>query len=130
RSSNNFIETIALIPYAILIGAALSVLIVLGRRGLIRWKWAIGIGLFIALLYFAMQLNEWPLIRAGYDTNDSYASFFAAELAKALLARVSLALLAVIAVAPGEPLYRAGLPNQLRLGSAFTWAGLGTRQFF
>ena len=130
RSSNNFIETIALIPYAILIGAALSVLIVLGRRGLIRWKWAIGIGLFITALYFAMQLNEWPLIRAGYDTNDSYASFVATVIVKALVESFSLALLVVIAVAPGEPLYRAGQPNHLRLSSAFTFAGLRTRQFF
>ena len=130
RSSNDFIERIALIPYAILLGAALSVLIMLGRRGLIRWKWTIGIGLFITALYFAMQLNEWPLIRAGYDTNDSYASFVATEVVKALVESFSLALLVVIAVAPGEPLYRAGQPNQLRLGSAFTLAGLRTRQFF
>jgi membrane protease YdiL (CAAX protease family) len=130
RSSNNLIETIALIPYAILIGAALSVMMMLARRGLIRWKWVLAIGLFITALYFAMQLNNWPLIRASYDTNDSYASFFTAELAKALLGSVALSLLVVIAVAPGEPLYRAGQPNQLRLGSAFTWAGLQTRQFF
>lgn len=130
RSSNNFIETIALIPYAILIGAALSVLITLGRRGSIRWKWALAIGLFITALYFAMQLNEWPLIRAGYDTNDSYASFVATEIIKALVQSFSLALLVVIAVAPGEPLYRAGQPNHLRLGSAFTLTGLRTRQFF
>lgn len=130
RSSNNFIETIALIPYAILIGAALSVLIMLGRRGSIRWKWAIGIGLFVTALYFAMQLNEWPLIRAGYDTNGSYASFVATVIVKALVESFSLALLVVIAVAPGEPLYRAGQPNHLRLGSAFTLTGLRTRQFF
>lgn len=130
RSSNNFIETIALIPYAILIGAALSVLIMLGRRGLVRWKWVLALGFFITALYFAMQLNEWPLIRAGYNTNDSYASFFATELVKALVESLSLALLVVIAVAPGEPLYRAGQPNQLRLGSAFTLAGFRTRQFF
>lgn len=130
RSSNNFIETIALIPYAILIGAALSVLMMLGRRGLIQWKWVLALGLFITLLYFAMQLNDWPLVRASYDTNDSYASFFAAELAKALLESVSLALLVVIAVTPGEPLYRTGQPNHLRLGASFTWAGLQTRQFF
>ncbi|PYU20237.1 MAG: hypothetical protein DMG30_21610 [Acidobacteria bacterium] len=130
RSSNNFIETIALIPYAILIGAALSVLITMGRRGLVRWKWVLALGLFITVLYFAMQLNEWPLVRASYDTNDSYAGFFAAELVKALAGSLALALLVVIAAAPGEPLYRGGQPNQLRLGSAFTLAGLRTRQFF
>jgi Type II CAAX prenyl endopeptidase Rce1-like len=130
RSSNNFIETIALIPYAILIGAALSMLIMLGRRGLVHWKWVLVLGLFITGLYFAMQLNDWPLIRAGYDTNDSYSSFFAAELARALVGSLGLALLVVIASAPGEPLYRAGQPNQLRLGTAFTLSALRTRQFF
>jgi Type II CAAX prenyl endopeptidase Rce1-like len=130
RSSNNFIETIALIPYAVLIGAALSVLIMLGRRGQVRWRWVLGLGLLITLLYFAMKLNEWPLIRAGYDTNVSYASFIATELVKALVESFSVALLVVIAVAPGEPLYRADQPNQLRLASAFSLAGLRTRQFF
>ena len=130
RSSNNFIETIALIPYAVLIGAALSMLIMLGRRGMIRWKWVLAIGLFITGLYFAMQLNNWPLIRSGYDTNDSYASFFAGELTRALAGSLGLALLVVIAVAPGEPLYRAGQPNQLRLDRAFTLDALRTRQFF
>ena len=52
------------------------------------------------------------------------------EIVKALVESFSLALLVVIAVAPGEPLYRAGQPNHLRLGSAFTFAGLRTRQFF
>jgi hypothetical protein len=130
RSSNSFIETIALIPYAILIGAALSVLIILGRRGLIRWKWALALGAFITALYLAMQLNDWPVLRAAYNTNDSYASFLASELAKAVAGSFGLALLVVLAVAPGEPLYRAGQPDQLRLGSALSLAGLRTRQFF
>ena len=130
RSSNNFLETIALIPYALLIGAALSVLIMLGRRGLVQWRWVLALGLFITFLYFAMELNQWPLIRAGYNTNDSYASFFASQLVKALVESVSLALLVVIAVAPGEPLYRASQPNHLRLRCAFTLRGLHTRQFF
>lgn len=130
RSSNNFIETIALIPYAVLIGAALSVLIMLARRGLVHWKSVLALGLFITALYFAMQLNQWPLVRAEYNTNNSYASFVASEFVRALVESVSVALLVLIAFAPGEPLYRADQPNQLRLGSAFTFAGLQTRQFF
>jgi membrane protease YdiL (CAAX protease family) len=130
RSSNNFIETIALIPYAVLIGAALSVLIMLARRGLVRWKSVLTLGFFITALYFAMQLNQWPLVRAEYNTNNSYASFIASELVKALVESFSVALLVLIAFAPGEPLYRADQPGQLRLGSAFTFAGFRTRQFF
>ena len=130
RSSNDFIETIALIPYAVLVGAALSVLVMLARRGLVRWKSVLALGLFITALYFVMQLNQWPLTRAEYNTNGSYSSFFASEFIRALMESISVALLVVIAVAPGEPLYRADQPDQLRLGSAFTFAGLRTRQFF
>ncbi len=130
RSSNNFIETLALIPYAVLIGAALSVLVMLARRGLVRWKTVLALGIFITALYFAMQLNQWPLVRAEYNTNNSYASFFASEFVRALMESISVALLVLIAFAPGEPLYRADQPGQLRLGSAFTFAGLRTRQFF
>ena len=60
----------------------------------------------------------------------SYASFVATEFIRALVESLSVALLVVIAFAPGEPLYRADQPGQLRLGSAFTFAGLRTRQFF
>jgi membrane protease YdiL (CAAX protease family) len=130
RSSNNFIETLALIPYAVLLGAALSVLTILGRRGLTRWAWALKLGLFIAALYFIMQLNQWPLVRAGYDTNDSYSSFVAMALVKALATSILLSLLVVIAVVPGEPLYRMGQPDHLRLESVFTFPGLRTKEFF
>ena len=38
RSSNDFIEELALIPYALLLGAAISVVLALGRSGTIRWS--------------------------------------------------------------------------------------------
>ncbi len=77
RSSNNFIETIALIPYALLLGAALSVVMIMGSHGQLRWRGALKLGLFIMTLYFLMQVNQWPLTRAGYETNGSYSSFVA-----------------------------------------------------
>ena len=130
RSSNNFIETIALIPYAVLIGAALSVLIMLARRGLVRWKSVLALGLFITALYFAMQLNQWPLIRAGTTPTILTLVSSRQNSSGPWWKAFPLALLVVIAFAPGEPLYRADQPDQLRLGSAFTLAGLRTRQFF
>ena len=75
RSSNEFIETLALIPYAILLGAALSVVLALGRRGLANWGSGLKLGLFVTALYFVMQMDQWPLTRAGYDTNGAYSSF-------------------------------------------------------
>jgi len=130
RSSNNLFETVATIPFALLLGAALSVVLVMARRGQARWGGALMLGLFITGLYFVMQLNQWPLTRAGYDTNSSYSSFIASQMGAALGLSFLQALLVVIAFLPGEPLYRAGQPDRLRLGSAFTLPGLQTKEFF
>lgn len=130
RSSNDFIEEVAIIPYALLLGAAISVILTLGRRGTAPWREGLKIGLFITLLYFVMQLNQWPLTRFGYDTNGSYSSFFLSQIGSAIVSSIFLALLVVVAVIPGEPLYRAGQPDRLRLGAAFSLPGLRTKQFF
>jgi Type II CAAX prenyl endopeptidase Rce1-like len=130
RSSNDFIEELALIPYALLLGAAISVVLALGRHGTIRWSGGLKLGLFITLLYFVNQMNQWPLTRAGYDTNGSYSSFVLGQIGVAIATSVALALLVVIAVLPGEPLYRAGQPDRLRLGAAFSLPGLRTKEFF
>jgi hypothetical protein len=130
RSSNDFIEEIALIPYALILGAAISVILALGRRGLVRWTAGLKVGLFITFLYFINQMNQWPLTRAGYDTNGSYSSFWLGQIGVAIVSSISLALLVVVAVLPGEPLYRVGQPDRLRLGAAFSFPGLRTKQFF
>jgi hypothetical protein len=130
RASNDFLAEITLIPYALLLGAAISVVLALGRQGTIRWSGGLKLGLFITFLYFVNEMNQWPLTRAGYDTNASYSSFFVAQVALALLISVGSALLVVVAVLPGEPLYRAGQPNRLRLAAAFSLPGLRTKEFF
>jgi hypothetical protein len=130
RSSNEFIETVALIPYAILLGAALSVVLTLGRRGLANWGSALKLGLFVTALYFAMQMDQWPLTRAAYNTNGGYSSFFLTQIAGAIGISALLALLVVIAYVPGEPLYRIDQPARLRLGSAFTLPGIRSKEFF
>ena len=130
HSWNNAIETVAIIPYALLLGAAISVVFLVGRRGQLHWGATLKLGLFIMALYFAMQLNQWPLTRAGYNTNTSYSSFVAGSLGEALGESFLMSLLLVIAFLPGELLYRAGQPGNLRLGSVLTRQGLRTKEFF
>jgi membrane protease YdiL (CAAX protease family) len=130
RSSNDFIEVLAIVPYAMLLGACLWVMIVLGREGQLEWKAALVLGAVLTALYFAMTMNQWPDTLAGYVTNTSYSSFLFDEIATAIALSISSALLVVAAVVPGEPLYRAALPDRLRLGTLWHFPGMRSREFF
>ncbi len=130
RSSNNLLEFIALIPYAFLIGSCLFVIISLGRRGLLEWRIGVMLGVFLTALYFVMTMNQWPLDRAAYDTNTPYSSFFLSQVGQAALTSIASALLVVLAVVPGEPLYRIFQPDKLRLGLGLRLPGIRTKEFF
>ena len=130
RSKNDFLETIALLPYGLLLGACLWVIITLGREGALKWKGGLIVGGVLAELFFLMTLNDWPSTLAGYKTTSSYPSFVLAQIALAAAGAVALALLVVVAVVPGEPLYRAGQPSQVRLRYFCRLPGIRTREFF
>ncbi len=130
RSSNEFYNVVAIVPYVGLLAGALWLAISLTRRGQTRWGGAIKLGLAVAALLFLMQLNEWPLARAGYDTKDSYASFVVTRLASALLFALGSALTVALILPAAEPLYRVSQPGRLRLSQALTPRGLRTKEFF
>ncbi len=130
RSSNIFYGSIALIPYMFLNGAMLWVLFDLGRRGIIRWKGALKLGIVLAVLFFAMTANNWPVTRAAYDTNASYSSFLLLHLAQAAATSIALGLMVALTVAAAEPLYRRSQPDQLRLNVAWSLPGIRTKEFF
>jgi membrane protease YdiL (CAAX protease family) len=134
RSSNEFFQILAQVPFAFLLGAVFLKLYTLGRQGLVKWRGALLLGLVMTALFFLMNVNSWPLARHGYDTNSSYAGFLVQSLAFALLAGIGAALLVTLPVAGGEPLYRADYPGLLRLGAPFarrSWlAGLRSKEFF
>jgi membrane protease YdiL (CAAX protease family) len=130
RSTNIFYNEIALIPYAFLIGAALWFGISLTRQGQTSWSGAIKLGIVVAVLLFFMQLNEWPLARASYNTNSSYGTFIFEQIAKAVLFGLGSALTISLILPGAEPLYRASQPGRLRLREAFTPRGLRSKEFF
>ncbi|HSC45632.1 MAG TPA: hypothetical protein VLC94_07360, partial [Candidatus Acidoferrum sp.] len=130
RSTNIFYNQVAIIPYLLLMGAALWLGILLTKRGSTNWGPAIKLGIIVAILLFFMQLNNWPLDRMGYDTNSAYGSFVFEEIAKALLFGV-LSALTISLILPGaEPLYRFTQPGKLRLTQALTLRGLRSKEFF
>jgi membrane protease YdiL (CAAX protease family) len=130
RSSNDFLGTVALVPAAFFLGGCLYVILSLGRRGLLEWRGGLLLGAFVTVLFFIMTMNQWPLTRAGYDTNTPYSTFFLMQVGAAALASIGSALTVVIAVVPGEPLYRVSQPDKIRLGVGIRRAGIRTKEFF
>jgi hypothetical protein len=130
RSSNNLFEFVALIPYAFLLGGCLFLIVSLGRQGLLEPRTGLALGIFITVLFFLQTMNQWPLDRASYDTNTPYSSFLLSQLGMAVLTSVVSAILVVIAVVPGEPLYRISQPDKIRLDVGFRLPGIRTKEFF
>lgn len=130
RSTNNTIESLAIIPYLFLLGAVCWMIYDFSRKGQIQWGPALKLGLIVALLFFLQQANEWPIARANYDTNSSYASFFISRMFLGLAIGFFSALTVVMPFLAAEPLYRRDHPQRLRLATALTAKGIRTKEFF
>jgi len=130
RSSNELWQWVGQVPYFFLLGAALLVLFELARRGLVHWRGALKVGLALTVLYLVMNFNQWPITRAGYDTNTSYSGFFAEQMGAALLLSVLTGILVALFFTAGEPFYRQAYPDKLRLGAAWSLRGLRSKEFF
>jgi membrane protease YdiL (CAAX protease family) len=130
RSTNEFYNTIAIVPYLLLLGAVLWVGIQLTRNGQTSWRLALQLGIIVAVLLTAMQMNRWPLEVSEYNTQDPFGSFTIMQIMGAILFGIASALTVMLPLPGGEPLYRAAKPKLLRLRKALTWRGLRTKEFF
>jgi membrane protease YdiL (CAAX protease family) len=130
RSKNFLYNQIAIIPYFLLMGAALWLGILLTIRRQTSWGLALKLGIVVAILLTLMQLNSWPLERMSYDTNSAYGSFVFKQIAFAILFGVGSALLLSLVIPGAEPLYRASQPGRLQLSQLLTLRGLRSKEFF
>src|SRR5215470_9012351 len=130
RSTNEFYNTVAVIPYFLFLGSVLWCGIQMTRSGQTSWRLALQLGLIVAVLLTAMQLNRWPLDVISYDTNSSYGSFSIRQILGALLFGFGSALTVTLVLPGGEPFYREMKPHFLRLKKVFTPRGLRSKQFF
>jgi membrane protease YdiL (CAAX protease family) len=130
RSSNDFLTSVTIVPYVLLLAAALWMGINLTRRGQANWVAAVKIGAVVAVALFCMQLNEWPVARASYDTNVAYGSFVLQQIAIAILFGLGSAITITMVLPAGEALYRVSQPDKLQLGKAFSLRGVRSKEFF
>ncbi|HEY6267087.1 MAG TPA: type II CAAX endopeptidase family protein [Candidatus Acidoferrum sp.] len=130
RAGNDFLTLVTIVPYLLLLGAALWMGITLTKEGQASWGMAIKLGIVVAAVLALMQLNEWPIERAGYDTNSTYGNFVFKQIALALLFGLASAVTVSLVYPAGEAMYRATQPGRLQLGKILTLRGLRSQEFF
>jgi membrane protease YdiL (CAAX protease family) len=130
RSRNESAQMVAEVFFVLLTIGMLVILVLRLRDRDVPVKLALVLGLVGTVLYFLGQLNNFPMAEFGYSTTDSYSSFFADYLQRALLAAAGVGAFIFFLTASSEPEYRAGYPALASLRRAFRWQGLRSRSFF
>jgi len=130
RSKNEVTSILDGALMVLLVAGLVVVLVQRARRHDVRWKLALGIGGFVAVLTLFARLNEFPVREFEYPTTDGYPSFIIRQLLQALLAAVGSGAGIFLLTAGAEPVYREGFGWQLSLGSLCRLRGLRTRTFF
>ena len=85
------------------------------RQGHVRWKIPLRLGLLVALLALLKSLNELPVFYRGYDTSVAMSTFLGDEVPD-LASKIAItAILAFLAGALGETMYRLGRPREMQI---------------
>ena len=130
RSGNDTLALVFIIPYVMLLGAAVWLGIKLTQRGQTNWRGAVLLGLIVSALLFLQNLNNWPLWGATYDTNQWYGGFILLRIGSAILLSLLTALTITLVLPAAEPLYRISQPARLQLPKIFTLRGLRSKELF
>ena len=120
RSANETTAMVAVLGIVLTILAAFWVIVREGRRGNLRWKVVVAFTAISFVLVFLLSLNSLPMAAYGFDTTDTWAAFLVKQGLGGLAGAGSQALLILIVVAAGEPLYRERFPSHLRVGALLT----------
>ncbi|MFH1011568.1 MAG: type II CAAX endopeptidase family protein [bacterium] len=129
RASNELFQSLAQF-FAVLLGIGIIVTLFreLRARNLAgHVPFLIGAALAIGLVL--MALNSWPLVFSGYDTTQSFASFFLKFVLVAIFGSALVGATVWLSAQAGEPLYRRLLPESLSLERTFSGAATRTRAF-
>ncbi|MFA6109773.1 MAG: CPBP family intramembrane glutamic endopeptidase [Candidatus Latescibacterota bacterium] len=129
RSRNEATQSVAnLLVFALIVAMAAALVSSL-RRQQVRWRVAAAFGVAAFVLGLLARLNGLPVIAHGFETTETYRSFYIAALLRALFAAIVQGLLVAFLVAAAEPVYRRRHGDQVRLAVLFLPHGLRTKRF-
>ncbi|HEY7837930.1 MAG TPA: CPBP family intramembrane glutamic endopeptidase [Terriglobales bacterium] len=129
RSRN---ETTGLIDSGLILAlfvALLFILVMRIRRGDIRWRLALWVGVAGAVLSLLASLNGLGAARFGYDTTQSWGAFLAGTLLSDVASAVGVGVFFVVLTAAAEALYRERFQKQIAVERFLSWRGVRSKSF-
>ena len=130
RSKNLLAGKVDTVFLIITMIAALAVFIVRLRRGDMRLRFLIGVGVVAIVLTAGVSVNSFPSALAEYDTTSSYSAFLAQFSFGTVLQALGTAMLLIVICGAGEVLYRERLPQHLAISRIWTPRALGSKRVF
>ena len=130
RSKNAAAGDVDRIFMAALILSVLVVFIVRLRRGDLRMRFLLAIGLASIVLVGAVTLNSIPSQIAWYETSTSYPAFLGNIVFWGAVQSLGTAMLLIVICGAGEVLYRERLPQHLAIPRLWKRKALGSKRVF
>ncbi|HEX9160200.1 MAG TPA: CPBP family intramembrane glutamic endopeptidase [Thermoanaerobaculia bacterium] len=131
RSKNSAAGNVDLIFLVATMLAALAVFISRLRRGDLRIRFLLGIGVIAFLLTAGSNLNSFSAALADYDTTTSYAAFVGRFFfLGVLMSGIGSAMLLIVVCGAGEVLYRERMPQHLAIPRLWTPRSLTSKRVF
>jgi membrane protease YdiL (CAAX protease family) len=131
RSKNGAAGNVDLIFLAATMIAAVVVFIARLRRGDLRLKFLLGIGIAAIVLVGGSALNSVPSALASYETTESFPGFVARLLLfEVVMPSIGTAMFLIVICGAGEVLYRERHPQQLAIPRLGTWKSLDSKRVF
>lgn len=131
RSKNNAAGGVDLIFFIATTIAALVVFVTRLRRGDLRVRFLLGVGLVAFVLSAGSNLNSYPSALASYDTTMSFPAFLTRFVSlQVLVPSLGVAMLLIVICGAGEVLYREHLPQHLAMPRLRAATSLTSKRVF
>jgi hypothetical protein len=128
RSYNQALGDIASIFYAALNVATFFAFLWAFTSGLLRWRLALFVSLFMALVTLGESINSLPQAIQSYTTTMSFNGYLMDTYVSAFSSAINEFMQMFLLVGSSEALYRVFWPKALALEHLFSIRGLATRQ--
>lgn len=130
RSMNHTTAATADVLFVLIIIAAIVVLFRRSGYHYLNFRTALLFGSVAFLLKLLSEINQLPLYKFYFDTNQTLGAFYGVLLVEIILESLLIGLFVVLFTGVGELLYRREYPHKIALPKLFSLKGIRTKSFF